>query len=79
MKLISLILIVTTLISCNIEKHSYDETGNLCASGKGEFALFTFEQFAKMDVVNKDDLDSIAKATRNFINIPAPTQDNNRT
>ena len=28
MKLISLILIVTTLISCNIEKHSYDETGN---------------------------------------------------
>ena len=39
----------------------YDEEGDLCARGEGEFALFTMEQFAKMGVVSDDQLNEMAE------------------
>lgn len=38
----------------------YDEDGDLCASGKGDFVLFTVEQFAKLGVIDKEQLEEMA-------------------
>ncbi len=46
----------------------YDASENLCAQGRGEFALFTFEQFSKLGVVDKDQLTAMATASTSSFN-----------
>lgn len=38
----------------------YNEEGELCAKGEGEFALFTMEQFTKVGVFEEEQLKEIA-------------------
>jgi len=40
----------------------YDEAGDLCASGQGEFALFTTSQFAKLNLIKEDQLNDMVGA-----------------
>lgn len=42
----------------------YNEKGDLCASGKGNFALFTVEQFAELGVIDRDQLEEMAAANK---------------
>jgi uncharacterized protein (TIGR00369 family) len=37
-----------------------DEAGELCASSKGEFVLFTKDQFEKMEIMPQEDIDAMA-------------------
>ena len=44
----------------------YDEAGGLYASGQGEFALFTPEQFSKLGVIDEEQLKRMAGAYKWF-------------
>jgi uncharacterized protein (TIGR00369 family) len=37
-----------------------DEDGDLCASSQGEFVLFTKEQFLKMEIMPREDMDAMS-------------------
>ncbi len=46
----------------------YDEKGDLCARGEGEFALFTMEQFAKLGVISEEQMNDMAEMAEATLN-----------
>jgi uncharacterized protein (TIGR00369 family) len=40
----------------------HDENGDLCAASEGDFALFTREQFLKMEIMPEEDLEAMVAA-----------------
>lgn len=42
----------------------FDDQGRLCASSEGEFVLFSKEQFARLEILDETDLESMAAGFR---------------
>lgn len=37
-----------------------DKNGDICADGKGEFVLFTAEQFSRLNIINEEQIEEMA-------------------
>lgn len=43
-----------------VKAEIFDDQGRLCAASEGEFVLYSKEQFAKLGIIQEEDLEALA-------------------